>query len=72
MPGYICQNVQLLVASAFFELNSEIDTKAAIDADMKKALETEIASNFQAGVSEGRSASTSGLGLQWGIQMAPR
>ncbi len=47
MPGYICQNVQLLVASAFFELNSEIDTKAAIDVDMKKALETEIASIFR-------------------------
>lgn len=71
MPGYICQNVQLLVASAVFELNSEVDTKAAIDVDMKKALENEIASNFQAGVIEGRSSSTSGQGLQWGIQMAP-
>lgn len=74
VPGYICQDLELLVASSFFKLDSETETGATLDVDTEK--EKAVASYVEAtwGVhlngKEGRSES--GEKLQWGIQMAPK
>jgi hypothetical protein len=69
MPGYICQDLGLLVASAHFNLDSETDLSA--DLDTKNALASEIEAATGAHVTVGEGRSTSGEGLQWGMQMAP-
>lgn len=70
LPGYICQDLQLLVASASFKLNSESETGANLDLDTEKAVASdfEAATNVHLTNEEGKS--TTGQGLQWGMRMA--
>jgi hypothetical protein len=68
LSGYICQDLQLLEASASFKLNSESDTGASLDLDTERALASEVEARMNVRLTEGRS--TAGEGLQWGIQMA--
>lgn len=68
VSGYICQDLQLLEASASFKLNSESDTGASLDSDTEKALASEVEAAMNVQLTEGRSEA--GEGLQWGIRMA--
>jgi hypothetical protein len=69
--GYICQDVQLLLASAFLTRDSETDTGANLDLDTKKALVSEMETALGAHVIVNEGRSEAGEDLQWGIQMAP-
>ena len=70
LPGYICQDLQLLKASVLFKSDSETDTGANLDSDSQKALGAEIEAKLGVRVTDNEGRSTSGEGLQWGIQMA--
>jgi len=70
VSGYICQDIQLLVASALFKFNSETDTGASLDSDTKNALASEIEAATNVRLSDNEGRSTTGEGLEWGIQMA--
>lgn len=73
LGGYICQDTQLLIATAIFDSDSESNTVASLDLDTQKSLASEI--EAKTGVrltdTEGRSTSTTGEGLQWGMQIPP-
>jgi hypothetical protein len=69
--GYICQDLQLLKASVRFKGYSETDAGANLDSDTEKALGAEIEAELGVRVTEKEGRSTSGAGLQWGIQMTP-
>jgi hypothetical protein len=69
--GYVCQDIQILVASVLFKRDSETDTGANLDADTEKALGAEIEAALGVRMTDNEGRSTSGEGLQWGIQMTP-
>lgn len=71
LGGYICQNTQLLVATALFGRDWESDTVASLDLDTKNALASEIEAATGARATDIGGQSTSGEGLQWGMQMPP-
>ncbi|PNE10801.1 MAG: hypothetical protein CR217_12295 [Beijerinckiaceae bacterium] len=70
VPGYICQDLELLAASSFFMLDSEAESGAKLDVDTEKALGAEIEAALGVRVTDNEGRSTSGERLQWGIQMA--
>jgi hypothetical protein len=69
--GYICQDLQVLRASVVFKRDSETDTGANLDSDTEEKLGAEIEAELGVSVTDTEGRSTSGEGLQWGIQMAP-
>jgi hypothetical protein len=69
--GYICQDLQVLKASVLFKRDSETDTVANLDSDTEKKLGAEIEAELGVRVTDTEGRSTSGEGLQWGIQMTP-
>lgn len=69
--GYICQDLQLLNTSVLFKRDSETDTGANLDSNTEKALGAEIEAELGVRVTGSEGRSTSGEGLQWGIQMTP-
>ena len=69
--GYICQDLQVLKASVLFKRDTEADTVANLDSDTEKKLGAEIEAELGVRVTDSVGRSTSGEGLQWGIQMTP-
>lgn len=71
LGGYICQDTQLLVATAHFDRDSESDLVGKLDLDTQKALASEIEAAMDVRLTDTEGRSTSGEGLQWGMQMPP-
>lgn len=71
LGGYICQDTQLLVATALFDRGWESDTVASLDLNTKNALASEIEAATGAHLTGSEGRSTSGEGLQWGMQIPP-
>ncbi|MGQ0446223.1 MAG: hypothetical protein ACT4O2_14140, partial [Beijerinckiaceae bacterium] len=70
LSGYICQDLQLLEASASFKLHSKSETGGILDLNTEKALASEVESAMNVRLTDEEGRSTVGEGLQWGIQMA--
>lgn len=67
--GYICQALQILVAS--YKDNSEIDAGTSLEADTNKSPESDTEAAMSTKVSGNDGKSKGGRDLQLGIQMAP-
>lgn len=61
----------MLKASVLFKRDSETGTVAYLDSDTEKKLGAEIEAELGVRVTDTEGRSTSGEGLQWGIQMTP-
>ncbi len=70
LNGYICQDTQLLVATALFDQNSEFSSGVKLDAK-KAALAAAIGATLDGRLSGGEGRSVAGEGLQWGMQVPP-
>jgi hypothetical protein len=69
--GYICQDLELLKASALFKRDSDSETGAKLDMNTEKALAAEIDAAMGVHVTDNEGRSEAGEGLEWGIQMTP-